>query len=60
MFPTSEATPVSLPEALAEFGVDFHGWYAESAEGVLVRFEDDPAEGERFADELEETVAEAA
>jgi hypothetical protein len=46
----SELPPTTLPEILEGIdkqGVDAHGWYADSAEGVLVPYTLDPQELEQ-------------
>jgi hypothetical protein len=48
----------TLLETLKRFGVKFEGWYAESAEGVVTRYEE-PADPEHDED-VEEIAARAA
>lgn len=50
---TTEPEELSVPEVLRDFGVDFRGWYSDSAEGVLARYEGEPELVEEFAEELE-------
>jgi hypothetical protein len=57
----NELPPESVLEILEKFGVEVHGWYAESAEGALTRYEDEPSgENSELAEELEEAASAAA
>jgi hypothetical protein len=58
MAPEAELLPETLPEILGGLDQTFdsHGWYAESAEGVLVPYLPDPEE----LDEVMKAVEEAA
>ena len=53
----SQLPPSSFREIVKLFRVPLHGWYAESAEGVLTRYDEDPADTTELANELEDGAA---
>jgi hypothetical protein len=54
MKPEDRLPPATFLEALAYFGIEFEGWYAEAAEGIASRYEEDPDETLAVADQMEE------
>lgn len=53
----AEISLKDLSTTLDFFGVDVHGWVAESAEGVLIKYEDNADEVLTVTEEMEEDAA---